>query len=71
MLTSIFIMLHLCPLQKDLVIYEMNVRAFTIDESSGLDSNVRGSYLGLIEKVISVYIIKLNMTEHYMHECKF
>jgi len=41
-------------MQKDLVIYEMNVRAFTIDESSGLDSNIRGSYLGVIEKVIFV-----------------
>ncbi|KAL5190429.1 Isoamylase 3, chloroplastic [Glycine soja] len=37
--------------EKDLVIYEMNVRAFTSDESSGLDSNIRGSYLGVIEKV--------------------
>lgn len=40
--------------QKDLVIYEMNVRAFTIDESSGLDNNICGSYLGVIEKVTSV-----------------
>ncbi|CAA0840052.1 Isoamylase 3- chloroplastic [Striga hermonthica] len=30
--------------EKDLVIYEMNVRAFTADESSGLDPNIRGSY---------------------------
>lgn len=29
----------------------MNVRAFTADESSGLDQVVRGSYLGVIEKV--------------------
>ncbi|KAK3025948.1 hypothetical protein RJ639_040864 [Escallonia herrerae] len=36
--------------EKDLVIYEMNVRAFTADESSGLHSNIRGSYLGVIEK---------------------
>ncbi|KAL9312815.1 hypothetical protein ACSQ67_018267 [Phaseolus vulgaris] len=36
--------LHKClSLFKDLVIYEMNVRAFTIDESSGLDSNIRDS----------------------------
>jgi len=41
-------------IQKDLVIYEMNVRAFTSDESSGLDSNIRGSYLGMIEKVMFV-----------------
>lgn len=38
-------------MQKDLVIYEMNVRAFTADESSGLASSTRGSYLGVIEKV--------------------
>ena len=41
-----------CVLQRDLIIYEMNVRAFTMDESSGLDTDIRGSYLGLIEKVI-------------------
>lgn len=39
-------------LQKDLVIYEMNVRAFTADESSGIDADIRGSYLGVIEKVM-------------------
>lgn len=52
---SITLHLNLCSetcfLQKDLVIYEMNVRAFTADESSGLDSDIRGSYLGVIEKV--------------------
>lgn len=41
----------LFALQNDLVIYEMNVRAFTADESSGVDPRKRGSYLGLIEKV--------------------
>lgn len=46
------------PIQKDLVIYEMNVRAFTADESSGLDPNIRGSYLGVIAKVGK--ILKLN-----------
>lgn len=30
----------------------MNVRAFTASESSGLDPDIRGSYLGVIEKVI-------------------
>lgn len=29
----------------------MNVRAFTADKSSGLDPNIRGSYLGVIAKV--------------------
>jgi len=46
-----FIYFLLC-LQKDLVIYEMNVRAFTVDKSSGLDPSIRGSYLGVIEKVM-------------------
>lgn len=41
-------------LQKDLVIYEMNVRAFTADESSELDPDIRGSYLGVIEKVTGI-----------------
>ncbi|KAF7141222.1 hypothetical protein RHSIM_Rhsim06G0077600 [Rhododendron simsii] len=36
--------------EKDLIIYEMNVRAFTADESSGMDPSIRGSYLGIIEK---------------------
>ena len=43
----------LSELQKDLVIYEMNVRAFTADESSGVSPEHRGTYMGLIEKVIS------------------
>jgi len=43
-------------LQKDLVIYEMNVRAFTADESSGMDPAIGGSYLGFIEKVIVFYL---------------
>lgn len=46
-------MVLLLILQTDLVIYEMNVRAFTADESSELDPEVRGSYLGVIEKVNS------------------
>lgn len=37
--------------QTDLVIYEMNVRAFTADGSGGLDPEICGSYLGVIEKV--------------------
>lgn len=39
-------------LQNDLVIYEMNVRAYTVDESSEVDADIRGSYLGIIEKVM-------------------
>ncbi|KAI4366557.1 hypothetical protein MLD38_022420 [Melastoma candidum] len=37
--------------EEDLIIYEMNVRAFTVNESSGLDPQLHGSYLGLIQKV--------------------
>ncbi|CAJ1974074.1 unnamed protein product [Sphenostylis stenocarpa] len=48
---------------KDLVIYEMNVRAFTIDESSGLDSNIRGSYLGVIEKIPHLLELGINAVE--------
>ncbi|KAK7353040.1 hypothetical protein VNO80_18473 [Phaseolus coccineus] len=49
--------------EKDLVIYEMNVRAFTIDESSGLDSNIRGSYLGVIEKIPHLLELGINAVE--------
>lgn len=48
-------------LQKDLVVYEMNVRAFTADESSGLDSDIRGTYLGLIEKVLILFWISFQL----------
>lgn len=53
--------LHVHLLQKDLVLYEMNVRAFTADESSGLDSHIRGSYLGMIEKVVFACLHKLKL----------
>ncbi|CAL1390291.1 unnamed protein product [Linum trigynum] len=49
--------------EKDLVIYEMNVRAFTVDESSGLDTNRRGSYLGLIEKIPYLLELGVNAVE--------
>ncbi|RDY04554.1 Isoamylase 3, chloroplastic, partial [Mucuna pruriens] len=49
--------------EKDLVIYEMNVRAFTIDESSGLDNNIRGSYLGVIEKIPHLLELGINAVE--------
>ncbi|KAL5065857.1 hypothetical protein RYX36_027594 [Vicia faba] len=57
-----FIML-LLQMQKDLVIYEMNVRAFTMDESSGLDNNIRGSYLGVIEKIPHLLELGINAVE--------
>lgn len=40
----------------------MNVRAFTADESSGLDSTSRGSYLGLIDKVSTIFCLFMNTT---------
>jgi hypothetical protein len=41
----------------------MNVRAFTADESSGLDQAVRGSYLGFIDKVsFNIFFFVLFMT---------
>ncbi|CAN1181885.1 Isoamylase 3, chloroplastic [Linum perenne] len=49
--------------EKDLVIYEMNVRAFTADESSGLDTNLRGSYLGIIEKIPYLLELGVNAVE--------
>ncbi|KAM1292708.1 hypothetical protein PS1_020000 [Malus domestica] len=49
--------------EKDLVIYEMNVRAYTADESSGLDPDIRGSYLGMIEKIPHLRELGINAVE--------
>ncbi|XP_011626408.1 isoamylase 3, chloroplastic isoform X2 [Amborella trichopoda] len=49
--------------EKDLVIYEMNVRAFTADVSSELDPNLRGSYLGVIEKIPHLLELGINAVE--------
>ncbi|RLM86845.1 isoamylase 3, chloroplastic [Panicum miliaceum] len=49
--------------ESDLVIYEMNVRAFTADESSGLGPAVRGSYLGLIDKIPHLLELGVNAVE--------
>ncbi|KAK7852891.1 isoamylase 3 [Quercus suber] len=49
--------------EKDLVIYEMNVRAFTFDESSELDPKIRGSYLGVIEKIPHLLELGINAVE--------
>jgi pullulanase/glycogen debranching enzyme len=46
----------------------MNVRAFTADESSDLDEAVRGSYLGVIEKV-RVSILGLAITSVLVLRC--
>uniref|UniRef100_A0A7N0TFX7 Glycosyl hydrolase family 13 catalytic domain-containing protein n=1 Tax=Kalanchoe fedtschenkoi TaxID=63787 RepID=A0A7N0TFX7_KALFE len=49
--------------EKDLVVYEMNIRAFTADDSSGLDSGMRGSYLGVIEKIPHLLELGINAVE--------
>ncbi|XP_076945731.1 isoamylase 3, chloroplastic-like isoform X3 [Bidens hawaiensis] len=49
--------------QKDLVIYEMNVRAFTADKSSGLEENIRGSYRGVIDKIPHLLELGVNAVE--------
>ncbi|XP_058221329.1 isoamylase 3, chloroplastic isoform X2 [Rhododendron vialii] len=49
--------------EKDLLIYEMNVRAFTADESSGMDPSIRGSYLGIIEKIPHLLELGINAVE--------
>ncbi|KAJ4881989.1 hypothetical protein Rs2_39044 [Raphanus sativus] len=49
--------------EKDLVIYEMNVRAFTADVSSGIDPSIRGSYLGVIEKIPHLLGLGINAVE--------
>ncbi|KAJ7542657.1 hypothetical protein O6H91_09G005600 [Diphasiastrum complanatum] len=49
--------------EKDMVIYEMNVRAYTMDDSSGLDEGIRGSYTGLIEKIPHLVELGVNAVE--------
>ncbi|XP_024971058.1 isoamylase 3, chloroplastic [Cynara cardunculus var. scolymus] len=49
--------------EKDLVVYEMNVRAFTADKSSGLEQDICGSYLGLIEKIPHLLELGINAVE--------
>lgn len=49
--------------EKDLVIYEMNVRGFTRDQSSGVEPGLRGSYRGLIEKIPHLVELGVNAVE--------
>nr|GEV05107.1 isoamylase 3, chloroplastic isoform X1 [Tanacetum cinerariifolium] len=49
--------------EKDLVVYEMNVRAFTVDKSSGLEEDIRGSYLGIIDKIPHLLELGINAVE--------
>ncbi|XP_052487285.1 isoamylase 3, chloroplastic isoform X3 [Gossypium raimondii] len=49
--------------ERELVVYEMNVRAFTADESSCLDQDIRGTYAGLIEKIPHLLELGINAVE--------
>ncbi|KNA12198.1 hypothetical protein SOVF_128120 isoform A [Spinacia oleracea] len=49
--------------ENDLVVYEMNVRAYTADESSGVDADIRGSYRGVIEKIPHLVELGINAVE--------
>jgi len=48
---------------KDLIIYEMPIRCFTADASSGLPEPVRGSYLGVAEKIPHLLELGINAVE--------
>eukprot|EP00850_Spirogloea_muscicola_P014357 SM000102S09215 [mRNA] locus=s102:296863:303330:+ [translate_table: standard] len=49
--------------EKDLFIYEMAVRAFTADESSGLKPEIRGSFLAVIDKIPHLLELGINAVE--------
>eukprot|EP00899_Mesostigma_viride_P015107 jgi/Mesvir1/23598/Mv18284-RA.1 len=49
--------------EKDLIIYEMSVRGFTADASSELPDGMRGSYLGVVEKVDHLKELGVNAVE--------
>lgn len=42
---------HPCLPLESLVVYRLNVQGFTIDKSSGLQADRRGTFLGLIDKI--------------------
>lgn len=49
--------------EKDMIVYEMTVRAFTADASSGLDADARGSYAGVAAKVEHLKSLGVNVVE--------
>jgi glycogen operon protein len=61
------------PLRRpliDAVIYEMHVRGFTRDPSSGLPDQIRGTYMGLVEKIpylqsLGVKIVELMPVQQF------
>ncbi|MCC7382209.1 MAG: glycogen-debranching protein [Deltaproteobacteria bacterium] len=46
--------------EHDAIIYELHLRGFTQDVSSGVPAEARGTYLGLIEKI--PYLVELGVT---------
>ena len=46
-----------------MIVYEMTVRAFTADESSGLSDDARGSYAGVAAKVEHSKSLGVNVVE--------
>jgi isoamylase len=49
--------------EKDMIVYEMTVRAFTADASSGLGDDERGSYAGVAAKVEHLKALGVNVVE--------
>lgn len=49
--------------ETQLVIYEMGVRHFTGDESSGLPTPLRGTYLGVVDKIPHLLQLGINAVE--------
>ena len=45
---------------ENTIIYEMHVKGFTKDKSSGLNEKIAGTYKGLIEKI--PYLVELGIT---------
>ncbi|MBN4066579.1 glycogen debranching protein GlgX [Simkania negevensis] len=58
---------------EELVIYEMHVRGFTADESSGV--NNKGTFLGIIDKIPHLKRLGVNAVElmpvHEFNECEY
>ncbi|CAI5940661.1 unnamed protein product [Closterium sp. NIES-64] len=49
--------------EKDVIIYEMNVRAYTADPSSGVEEGRRGSYSAVADKVQHLVQLGVNAVE--------
>lgn len=51
---------HPCLPLESLVVYRLNVEGFTIDKSSGLQADRRGTFLGLIDKIYHLKNLGVN-----------